>query len=427
VALGTSLFGEHAGVVHDRKFQALLFANVLPPLGSGLVSPVLDSLIGPLGTSAARIGLMISVFTAPSIAIIPVAGLLADRLGRRPVLVGSLVLFGVAGPAVALTTEFRAVLALRLLQGVAFGGIMPIVTIGIGDLYAGGNETAAQGIRLAGSGFVSTLFPLLSGLLVVVAWQYPFALYAVALPIAVLVACWYDDPTTSTSSDGDGRTASATEGGTESDGPSRGRALLAVLRRRRVVALVIARGLPTVIWIGFLTYNSLVVVRLMNGAPAHAGFLVAAGSITFGAAASQAGRLADLFDSQFGPLLVANACLGGGFVGFLLAPTLPLTGLGVAVVGIGFGLTLALYRSAITGLVDDSLRGSLVSLAEAFGRTVATATPVAMGAAIAVLDPRIGLESAVRVVGLGVAVISSGGGVVCLVLAGSAVSSRPAS
>jgi hypothetical protein len=85
--------------------------------------------------------------------------------------------------------------------------------------------------------------------------------------------------------------------------------------------------------------------------------------------------------------------------------------------GAGLGLALALYRSIITGLATESLRGGLVSLAEAFGRVVATATPVLMGAVIAAATPRIGLAAAVRVAGLGAAVAGGAGGVACLLVA----------
>ena len=132
-----SLFGDDAAIIRERDFRLLLLANVLPVLGSSLLSPVLNSLIEPFGTSPADVGLMISVFTAPGIVIIPVTGVLADRYGRKPVLVTALVVFGLAGSAIALTTEFRIALGLRLLQGVGFAGISPIIITSIGDLYAG--------------------------------------------------------------------------------------------------------------------------------------------------------------------------------------------------------------------------------------------------------------------------------------------------
>jgi len=397
-----SLFGDDARVLHERDFQALLLANVVPPLGSALLSPILDSLIDPFGTSAADVGLMISVFSAPAIVVIPVAGVLSDRYGRKPVLVAALLLFGVAGSAIALTTDYGVVLVLRALQGVAFGGITPVIITSLGDIYQGTEEATAQGIRFTGSGLTQTVFPLLSGALVAVAWQYPFLLYAIAVPIAGAVARWFAEPA------GD---ENAPAGG------SSARALFGLVRQPRVAAMVIARGLPMFVWVGFITYNSIVVVRIMGGTPAQAGALVAVGSLTYASAASQAGRVTAAFDSRLVPLLGANVALGAGFAAFLFAPSLPLAGAGIVLAGAGLGLALALYRSIITGLATESLRGGLVSLAEAFGRVVATATPVLMGAVIAAATPRVGLAAAVRVAGLGAAVAGGAGGVACLLVA----------
>jgi len=425
VALLEPLFGDDAAILHDRDFRTLLLANVLPPLGAALLSPILDSLIEPFGTSAADIGLLISFFTAPAIVVIPVAGVLSDRHGRKPVLVAALVLFGVAGSAIAFTTEYRVALALRTLQGVAFGGITPVIITSLGDIYDGTAEATAQGIRFTGSGLTQTAFPLLSGALVAVAWQYPFLIYAMALPVAGVVALAFEEPTRDGANDADERDRNGSDDGrngagstgTEADEDSRLRALFRLVRQPRVAALVVARGLPLTVWIGFVTYNSIVVVRFLGGTPTGAGALVAVGSLAYAVVASQAGRVTARFDSRLHPLVAANLCLGAGFALFVLAPSLPVAVVGIAVSGAGFGLALALYRSIITGLAGESLRGSLVSLAEAFGRVVATATPILMGGVIAVATPRIGLEAAVRVAGLGAAVVGGAGGVVVLLIA----------
>ena len=415
-----ALFGDDAAVLRHRDFQTLLLANVLPPLGGALLSPILDSLIEPFGTSTADIGLLMSVFTAPAIVVIPIAGVISDRYGRKPVLVAALVLFGLAGSAIAFTTDYRVALALRTLQGVAFGGITPVIITSLGDIYDGTEEATAQGIRFTGSGLAQTVFPLFSGALVAVAWQYPFLIYAMALPIAVVVALRFEEPTRAADDGdgggGDGGDARATDGG-GGDGDSRLRALLELVRQRRVAALVVARGLPLTVWIGFMTYNSIVIVRFLGGTPTLAGVLVAVGSLAYATAASQAGRVTARFDSRLYPLVAANLCLGVGFALFLLAPSLPVAGVGIAVAGAGFGLALALYRSIITGLTGGSLRGSLVSLAEANGRVVATATPILMGGVIAVAAPRVGLEAAVRLAGLGAAAVGGAGGVLVLLVA----------
>lgn len=405
-----ALFGDDAVVLRDPNFQVLLVAALLPVLGSAMLSPVLDSLIGPFGTSPARIGLMISVFTAPAIVVIPIAGVLADRYGRKPVLVGSLVLFGIAGVLIAFTTDFRVALGLRLLQGVGFGGINPIIITSIGDLYAGAREATGQGLRFMVSGLSGTVFPLVSGVLVVFAWQYPFLVYALALPVAGVVYVWFDEPVPTS------RQASGVGGGRG----SYVRALLGLVMRRRVFAIVVARALPIVVWIGFITYNSLLVVRVMGGTPPQAGVLVAVGSLVFALAASQAGRITAVYDSRFVPLAVANVLLGVGFAGVVLAPTVWIAGVGITVAGAGFGILLSLYRSVITGLAPADLRAGLVGIAEAGGRVAATLTPIAMGLVIGALSPTLGVTAALQIAGLGAAVVGSVGGLVCLVVARAA-------
>lgn len=392
-------------MVHERRFQALLLATTIPPLGSTLVSPILDSLIDPFGTTAANIGLMISVFAAPSIATIPIAGIVSDRYGRKPILVGALALFGICGVAISATHDFRVVLGLRFLQGVGLGGSMPIVTTSIGDFYRSSDEATAQGLRMSMSSLSATFFPLIAGAIVLFAWQYPFFLYAMAIPIAGFVAVSFEEPITNAGSSAPGR--------------SQLRRTFEVVRQPRVATVVIGRGLPTFVWIAFLTYNSLIVIRSMGGAPIHAGALFALGSLSMAAASSQAGRLMDRFNGPFYPLFAANLGLISGLVMFLFAPGIGVAAIGAAVAGAGFGLALTLYRSTVNGITGDELRGSVVSLSEAFGRTVATLTPILTGVIISVASPKMGTVPAVQVAGLGAVLIGGGGGLGCLLFLGS--------
>ena len=410
MAFFRSLFGEEAAIVHDRDFQVLMLANITPAMGAGLLSPILDSLIDPFGATPASIGLLMSALTAPAIVMIPLAGLVADRYGRKPVLIASLLLFGTAGIGLALTTDFQVALVLRGLQGIAFGGIAPVIITSLGDIYDEATEATAQGIRFAGSGTSLTVFPLLAGALVVIAWQLPVLLYGVAIPLAAIVYRWFDEPMTASRSD-----SVAANG----NGRSQLAALVDLVTRRHVLAMVIARGFPEGIWIGVLTYNSIVVVRILGGTPTLAGLLVALGSLTYAIAASQAGRITARFESRLHPLLVANLCLGIGFGAFVSAPSISFALVGVVIAGVGFGLSLALYRSIITGLAGASMRAGLVGLAEGTGRVNATLTPIVMGWIIAVGSPQFGFAPAVQLAGVVIAGVGAIGGIVCLLVAKS--------
>lgn len=400
------LVGEDADVLGERQFQLLLLANAIAPLGTSLLSPILDSLIQPFGTSPTDIGLMISVFTAPAIVGIPIAGMFADRYGRRPVLVFGLLSFGTAGTAIATTTDFRIALSLRLVQGIGFAALGPIIITSIGDLYAGTKEATGQGLRFTTSGIVQTVFPLAAGFLVVLAWQYPFLLQAIAFPIAIGVYLWFEEPV-----DPEADEPTETE-----DVRSQLRSLWSLATQRRATAMIIARGTPIVVWIGFMTYNSILVVRVLGGTPAHAGALAALGSLGYALSATQAGRITAYFGSRLHPLIAMNVALAAGIVVVFLASALWIAYVGIVLMGVGFGVLLSIYRSIMTDMAPTSLRGGLVSLGEAMGRVTATLTPIGMGAGIAIGTPRLGFATSVQLVGVSTGLFAAGVGIYCLLV-----------
>ena len=403
------IVGDDAEILGERQFQLLLLMNVMAPLGSALLSPVLESLIDPFGVSAANIGLMISAFTAPAIVMIPITGMLADRYGRRPVLIFGLLCFGGAGTAIALTTDFTIALLLRLLQGVGFASLSPIIITSIGDLYEGTKEATAQGLRFTGSGVVQTVFPLAAGVLVVLAWQYPFLLHLIAFPIAIAVYIWFEEPVDSAATESDDR-----------DVREQLRNVWALATQRRAAAMLAARGTPNVVWIGFLTYNSILIVEVMGGTPAQAGALAAFGSISYATSASQAGRITARFESRLYPLIAMNVALAAGTSVVFLAPSVWVAYAGIVLMGVGFGVLLSIYRSIVTDLAPPALRGGLVGIAESMGRVTSTLTPIVMGGGIALATPRLGFATAVQAVGVSTGVLTAAIGIVCLFVLSSA-------
>jgi len=405
VGLATRFAGDDADVMADPRFRVILLGSVVSPMGASLVSPLLDSLTGVYGVEGTRIGLVMAAFTAPGILAIPLVGMVSDRVGRKPVLTAGLALFGAAGLGLAFTTDFRVAVALRLVQGVGFTGIAPVLIAATGDLFTGEREATAQGLRFTTVGASLALFPFLAGLLVAVAWQYPFYLFALGLPAAVVVHRRFEEPA-----------ADPEPGGLDV------RRLLALVRTPRIALVLLGRAVPSFVWFGFLTYNSIVVVRLLDGTPGVAGALVAVASVASSVGGSQVGRLTTAFDTRQAPLLVGTAAAGVGLAAVALAPSLPVAGVGSLVVGAGFGVVLTLYRSTISTVAPPSLRGSLVSLGESAGRIGSTVAPVVMGGAVAFATPRVGFSAAVRGTLLAVVVGSVAVGTVCVLCADRAAS-----
>jgi ACDE family multidrug resistance protein len=402
----TRLFGTESDVVRDRTFQVLLLGSVISPMGSSVVSPVLESLAGPYGVSVARVGLLMAAFTAPSIVAIPLVGALSDRVGRRPVLAAGLALFGAAGAAAALTTDFRVVVGLRLLQGLGYTGIGPVLIASVGDLYAGEREATAQGVRFAAVGLSLAVFPVLAGVLVSAEFRLPFALFLAAIPVALVVLLVFDEPTRADAGDG-----------ADADGED---SLFGRLRDPLVLAALVGRAVPSFLWFAFLTYASVVTGRLLGGSAAVAGLVVGLASLGSALGGTQVGRLTAAFDGRGAPLVATMALCGLGLAGFGLATSLPVAAATAAVVGAGFGTVLTLYRSTVTGLADAGARGGLVSVGESVGRLGSTAAPLALGGLVTVGAPVVGFEAALRYTVLGTAVLGTAVGAALGLLAGRA-------
>lgn len=400
---GASLFGDDADVLGDRSFRLLLLANVNVAMGTVLVSPMLASLTGPFGVTDSEAGLLLSAFTAPGIVGIPVVGVVADRVGRRPLLVGGLATFGLAGAAIALVTEFRTALALRAIQGAGFACVLPVVIATIGDIYEGSAEAAAQGFRFTSSGLTQAVVPAGVGVVAAASWRYPFSLFLLALPAAVLVHRRFDqsetrradDPAPSGEDETGGRGDGVADGQGEADGGSYGRDLARLATRPHVVAVLASLGLGMFLYTGLLTYNSFLVVRALSGTPGQAGLLVTTLSVAYAASASQTGRLSAVVDRPVA-LLSGNALMALGLVGVGLAPSFPLAVAGCAVMGAGTGVLFTLLRSSVTRLAPEALRGGLVGIAEATIRLTASAAPVGVGLLVVGLEPAVGSVGAIR-------------------------------
>jgi MFS family permease len=344
-----------------------------------------------------------AVFTAPAVVLIPLVGVVSDRYGRKPVLATGLALFGVAGCAVALTSDFLVVLGLRLLQGVGYAGIAPVLIASVGDLYEGAREATAQGLRFTTVGVSLTVFPLLSGLLVGVAWHAPFFLYAVALVAAAVVLVAFEEPTTV-----------APDGGTTGWNVA---PLVGVARRPVVAATLVGRTAPSFLWFVFLTHNSILVVRVLGGTPGQAGAVVAVASVASSLGSTQVGRLTAAFDSRRVPMLVSLATLAGG-VGLVgVAPSVVVVGVASVVAGAGFGIVLTLFRSTLTAVATDEVRGGLVSVGESVGRLGSTVAPLVLGVVVAATRTDLGFGGAVRAATVGATLVATVVGVVSVVVA----------
>lgn len=74
-------------------FPLLLVYMFLAMLGAGLVIPILPQLLIEFGTSGKAAGYLVSAFGLTQFLFSPIAGKFSDKYGRKPMIIGGLILF----------------------------------------------------------------------------------------------------------------------------------------------------------------------------------------------------------------------------------------------------------------------------------------------------------------------------------------------
>ncbi|HET6550893.1 MAG TPA: MFS transporter [Solirubrobacter sp.] len=169
-----------------RAYVGLAFASAVGTLFAVQgVAPALPAMADDLGVTDAQLGLFTAAYMLPAAALAVPLGFLADTLGRRRVFVTMALLYSLAGGAQAWAGDYEQLLVLRFVQGIGFGGLMPLSLTLIGDVLRGAAQFRAQSrrqIAMSGGEFV---LPLVGGALATAGWELALGAQAALLPLAV--------------------------------------------------------------------------------------------------------------------------------------------------------------------------------------------------------------------------------------------------
>ncbi len=174
-------------IFKDKNFLIVNLVTVIAILGGTLYAPALPTIQQFFKVTEAEVSWTSTLFQLPGAIITPVFGILADILGRKQVLVPSLLVFALGAGLSGLTSNFRAHLGGRLLQGVGAASLEPLQLTVIGDLYQGRKLGAAMALNAGLIGMSGAIFPLVGGILGEFDWRYTFLPGLLAILIALLV------------------------------------------------------------------------------------------------------------------------------------------------------------------------------------------------------------------------------------------------
>lgn len=150
-------------------------------LGNSMLIPVLPIFEEKVGISSFQSSMVITSYSVASIFLIPIAGYLSDRFGRKMVILPSLILALIGGLIAGyaswkMETPYTWIIIGRVLQGIGASGASPIILPLVGDLYKDDDEKTSSclGIIETSNTFGKVLSPILGSLFAAFIWFLPF-------------------------------------------------------------------------------------------------------------------------------------------------------------------------------------------------------------------------------------------------------------
>src|SRR5215210_12468 len=163
---------------HTQKqilpFAAVVIAMLPAVLDQTILATALPVIARDLG-SLSDVSWIVTAYVVAAAATTPLWGRLGDRLGRKLLLQVSLAMFVSVSALCAAAPGMTALIVLRLVQGVAAGGLMTLAMASVGDLVAPRERGRYQGYIAATFAIATIVGPLIGGVLVDYAsWRWVF-------------------------------------------------------------------------------------------------------------------------------------------------------------------------------------------------------------------------------------------------------------
>lgn len=366
----------HPFGVASSRWERLAIAigvGAMGTLGFSITSPLLPDLADALGVDRGSIGVVQAAVSVPGVLLSMMIGYLADRLGRRRVVLASLIIFATFGAAGFLARDYWALAGVRFLQGIGTSGILGLGIVLVGDLFEGSERTKVMGWNLTGVTIMNMLGPIASGAIGATGVFRPFLIFLIGYPLALWASRMPSDPTR------------------QVEAPIRH--LRSAVRKLRTegqlidfAGLLAATAATTVLLHGFgYTTAPLFLDSVFGVDSAGRGLIIAAFQVGSVAAAVQIGRIRGRrTGSQVVSMAFWSMALGAAITA--LAPGWWAVALGLGLGGVGFGLFVPLAQDRAATMGGTMYRGltvltwvTFVRIAQVVGPPTGSLTAQAFG------------------------------------------------
>ncbi|MGB3625187.1 MAG: MFS transporter [Henriciella sp.] len=340
----------------------IVLAAVMPVMAIISLVPVVPLLEKEFAEVPGSAFLVPVALTVPALCLAlfsPVAGWVADRVGRKSLLVTSLICYAAIGILPYFLVDLRQIIVARIALGITEAAIMTAATTLIGDYFEGDRRERWLGIQVSAISVAAIVLIAIGGALgATLGARGPFLLYLAALPLGLV--CW-----------------------------------LILFEPHKVRVLVeskepfpLGRLLPLAtggFFLGVLFYVAIVKLgdivalkvppnpALLGGVGAVVNMGVVAGAIVFGVLKTNL--------SRSGLVALAMALMAAGYAAVPFAQGVPLTAASVFAVCVGAGISIPTFITWVMSVLQPTARGRGVGFWQGaffLGQFIAPITAVAL-------------------------------------------------
>ncbi|MFI6434079.1 MFS transporter [Streptomyces sp. NPDC050759] len=177
--------------VHRRRWAilgVLMLSLLIVVLDNSILNVAIKTISTPaptgLGATQSELEWAINAYTLVFAGLLFTAGLLGDRLGRKKVLLGGLVVFGAGSALAAFSGSPVQLIVFRALMGLGAAFVMPATLAVLMNVFEREEQPKAIGIWAGGVGLAIAIGPITGGVLLDHFWWG--SVFLINVPIVVL-------------------------------------------------------------------------------------------------------------------------------------------------------------------------------------------------------------------------------------------------
>lgn len=318
----------------------LLLTSTLTVMAGAIIAPSLPAMQEHFADVERAEYLVKLALTIPALFIAlsgSVVGMFINRIGRKPLLIASTLLYACAGSAGFFLNSLWAIIFSRALLGLAVAGTMTGVMTIITDYYQGQKRASFMGAQAAAMGFGGMVFAAVGGISADFNWRFPFLIYLFSLIVLVLMAIALYEPELEKTS------------GTK-------KRILPRLPKESIGIIYALALIYMVAYYLIFVQLAFYLKEISNASAAESGIAIAISTLAGAIASSRYGAIKQRLDfSSIIIIALVLTAIGQLIIGLGNSYQIVLCGLIVS--GLGFGLIMPNFSNWLATIVPDHLRG----------------------------------------------------------------------